>query len=203
MGLGAGCLGFVAAQIFFATFVARQPDTPPPAVRTLLGVLAGAIFACYLLLIGYVNRDAGRRGMNRVLWTVIAIVITHGSVSFSISYCGNHCKPAVRNVMRWSRADSISVPNAIINCILPAHTASIQFWEMMRIVHIVEVRWRRRIFRPQPRQWPHNNRSRKPFRRVPLLVCCLRSAKYGARLCQSSASEGPVNKRIRYAASFS
>jgi len=75
---GLAAIGFVAAQIFFATFVARQPDTPPPVLRTLLGVLAGTIFACYLLLIGYVNRDAGRRGMNRVLWTVIAIVITHG-----------------------------------------------------------------------------------------------------------------------------
>jgi uncharacterized membrane protein YidH (DUF202 family) len=71
-------IGFVAVQIFFATFVARQSDTPPPVLRTLLGVLAGTIFGCYLLLIGYVNRDAGRRGMNRVLWTVIAVVITHG-----------------------------------------------------------------------------------------------------------------------------
>ena len=40
-------IGFVAAQIFFATFVARQPDTPPPALRTLLGVLAGIILGCY------------------------------------------------------------------------------------------------------------------------------------------------------------
>jgi len=71
-------IGFVAAQIFFATFVAHQPDSPSPVPRTLLGVVAGTIFACYLLLIGYVNRDAGRRGMNRVLWTVIAVVITHG-----------------------------------------------------------------------------------------------------------------------------
>jgi len=71
-------LGFLAAQIFFATFVAHQSDSPSAPLRTLLGALAGTIFACYLLLIGYVNRDAGRRGMNRVLWTVIAIVITHG-----------------------------------------------------------------------------------------------------------------------------
>src|ERR1700722_3016855 len=70
--------GFVAAQIFFATFVAHQSDAPSAPLRTLLGVLTGTIFACYLLLIGYVNRDAGRRGMNRVLWTVISVVITHG-----------------------------------------------------------------------------------------------------------------------------
>ena len=71
-------IGFLAAQVFFATFVAHQADTPPPSLRTLLGVLVGTIFGCYLLLIGYVNRDAGRRGMNRALWTVIAVVITHG-----------------------------------------------------------------------------------------------------------------------------
>jgi RNA polymerase subunit RPABC4/transcription elongation factor Spt4 len=28
-----------------------------------------------VLLIGYVNRDAGRRGMSRVLWTLLAIFI--------------------------------------------------------------------------------------------------------------------------------
>jgi RNA polymerase subunit RPABC4/transcription elongation factor Spt4 len=71
-------VAFVVVQILFATLVAIQKDTPSPPIRTLLGLFAGIIFGCYILLIGYVNRDAGRRGMNRVLWTVIAIVITHG-----------------------------------------------------------------------------------------------------------------------------
>jgi hypothetical protein len=31
--------------------------------------------ACVLLLIGYVNRDAARRGMNSMLWTVFVIVL--------------------------------------------------------------------------------------------------------------------------------
>jgi hypothetical protein len=71
-------LAFVVVQILFATLVAIQKDTPSPPVRTLLGLFAGLIVGCYILLIGYVNRDAGRRGMNRLLWTVIAVVITHG-----------------------------------------------------------------------------------------------------------------------------
>lgn len=48
---------------------------PPLAVMVLLGVIAGALFACYILLIGYVNRDAGRRGMSRLLWTLLAIFV--------------------------------------------------------------------------------------------------------------------------------
>ncbi|HEV8048817.1 MAG TPA: zinc ribbon domain-containing protein [Terriglobales bacterium] len=75
---GVAVLLFVSVQILFATLVAIQKDTPSPAVRTLLGFFAGIIFGCYFLLIVYVNRDAARRGMNRALWTVIAVVITHG-----------------------------------------------------------------------------------------------------------------------------
>jgi hypothetical protein len=71
-------LAFVGVQILFATMLAIQKDTPSPLVRSLLGIFAGVIFGCYILLIAYVNRDAGRRGMSRTLWTVIAIVITHG-----------------------------------------------------------------------------------------------------------------------------
>jgi predicted amidophosphoribosyltransferase len=29
----------------------------------------------YIVLIGYVNRDAGRRGMSRVLWTLLAVLV--------------------------------------------------------------------------------------------------------------------------------
>jgi len=75
---GVAVLVFVGVQILFATLPAIQRDTPSPPVRSLLGFFAGAIIGCYFLLIVYVNRDAGRRGMSRLLWTVIAVVITHG-----------------------------------------------------------------------------------------------------------------------------
>jgi hypothetical protein len=66
---------FVAAQVFFNVVVARHSGGPPAWARPLLGLLAGIGGACYLLLIGYINRDAKRRGMSPTLWTVMAIII--------------------------------------------------------------------------------------------------------------------------------
>ncbi|MBV9480244.1 MAG: PLDc N-terminal domain-containing protein, partial [Acidobacteria bacterium] len=70
-------IAFVAAQWFFNVAVARHPQLHPiPAWgRPLLGLLAGILGGCYLLLIGYITRDAKRRGMSRTLWTILAIVI--------------------------------------------------------------------------------------------------------------------------------
>jgi RNA polymerase subunit RPABC4/transcription elongation factor Spt4 len=42
-----------------------------------LGIATGTVVACYILLILYINRDAGRRGMSRLLWTLLAIFIPH------------------------------------------------------------------------------------------------------------------------------
>jgi hypothetical protein len=41
----------------------------------LLAAFAGAIAAAYVLLVGYVFGDSRRRGMNHVLWTLLAIFI--------------------------------------------------------------------------------------------------------------------------------
>ena len=68
-------VAFVAAQIFFDVSVARQHNAPPPWARPLLGFLVGVVVGCYLLLIGYINRDAKRRGMSTILWTILAVVI--------------------------------------------------------------------------------------------------------------------------------
>ena len=70
-----GGIGFLCMQAVFNGKVRLQPNAPPAAVCALLGVLVGTILACYMLLIGYVNRDAARRGMNRVLWTILVIFI--------------------------------------------------------------------------------------------------------------------------------
>jgi RNA polymerase subunit RPABC4/transcription elongation factor Spt4 len=66
-------IGFAAMQV--VAQVVRQPDAPTSIVRALMGLLVGAVVACYLLLIGYVNRDAPRRGMSPVLWTFVVILI--------------------------------------------------------------------------------------------------------------------------------
>ncbi|HXY52330.1 MAG TPA: zinc ribbon domain-containing protein [Terriglobales bacterium] len=68
-------VAFVAAQFFFNIFLARQLKAPPAWARPLLGLLAGLFGGCYFLLLGYVNRDAKRRGMSPILWTCVAVLI--------------------------------------------------------------------------------------------------------------------------------
>jgi hypothetical protein len=71
-------LVFVAMEVLLVVIVGRDPGAPPLALRCLLGAVAGTLFGCFILLIGYVNGDAGRRGMGRVLWTLIAIFVPNG-----------------------------------------------------------------------------------------------------------------------------
>ena len=58
-------IGFLCMQAVFNGIIPNQKDAPPRVVCFFLGLLVGSVVACYLLLIGYVNRDAGRRGMSR------------------------------------------------------------------------------------------------------------------------------------------
>ncbi|HLW89176.1 MAG TPA: zinc ribbon domain-containing protein [Terriglobales bacterium] len=71
-------IGFLTMQFVFNVVIARQHDAPPAWARILLGLLVGLILTCYLLLIGYVNRDAGRRGMSRALWTAVSVLVPNG-----------------------------------------------------------------------------------------------------------------------------
>ena len=67
--------GFFMAQFFFNVMVARHPNAPPAWARPLLGFLLGLVAGSFVLFIGYINRDAKRRGMSPVLWTIVAIFI--------------------------------------------------------------------------------------------------------------------------------
>ncbi len=72
-------IGFFIAQVFFNVVVARHhPNAPPAWARPLLGLLLGLVLGGFLLLIGYINRDAKRRGMSPTLWTLVAILIPNG-----------------------------------------------------------------------------------------------------------------------------
>ena len=53
----------------------HTPIPPPIPVQLVLGVVASAVLAFFVLLIGYVNRDAKRRNMNSALWTLLVIFI--------------------------------------------------------------------------------------------------------------------------------
>ena len=66
---------FVAAQIFFNVHLAHHTGAPPAWARSLLGLAAGIAGGCFLLIVGYINRDSKRRGMSPALWTIVAIII--------------------------------------------------------------------------------------------------------------------------------
>ena len=70
-----GALGFMCVQLVFHVAILRHPNPPTPPVRALIGLLLGLLLFGWFMLLGYVNRDAGRRGMSRALWTVLVIVI--------------------------------------------------------------------------------------------------------------------------------
>src|ERR1700758_4184418 len=68
-------IAFVGSQVAFHIVLAHQPDAPPIWAPPLLGLLVGLLLGCFVLFIGYINRDAKRRGMSPVLWTIVAILI--------------------------------------------------------------------------------------------------------------------------------
>jgi len=53
----------------------REPHPTPLAWRIFIGFVAGMALAFFVLLVGYVNRDARRRGMNVTLWTLLVIFV--------------------------------------------------------------------------------------------------------------------------------
>lgn len=63
----------------------REPHPPPLPLQIFFGFMAGAVVAFLMLLIGYVNRDAKRRGMNTALWTVLVIFIPN-AIGFIIYF---------------------------------------------------------------------------------------------------------------------
>jgi hypothetical protein len=64
----------VQAAVHFPTL-----DNPPPlVVRIFLVPFAGLVLAFYILVAGYVNRDAKRRGMSSLVWTLLVIFIPNG-----------------------------------------------------------------------------------------------------------------------------
>ena len=73
-----GGIAFIVAQVFFNAVLGRHSGAPPAWGRALMGLGAGLAGACYLLLIGYINRDAKRRGMSPTLWTIMYSFLQDG-----------------------------------------------------------------------------------------------------------------------------
>ena len=64
-------------------FGAELDSDPGAAGAALFLIITGAslVFAIMVFLVGYVNRDAKRRGMHSALWTFLVLVHTHGDVA--------------------------------------------------------------------------------------------------------------------------
>ncbi len=114
-------IAFVAAQWFFNIAAPRHPHAPPVWARPLLGFLLGLVAGCFLLLIGYINRDAKRRGMSPTLWTLVSVLIPNGlgilvyfilrqPLHSACPQCGNAVQPGFNFCPRCRHKLSPSCP---------------------------------------------------------------------------------------------
>ena len=76
---GLAVVVFIGIQLIFH-LLAWPSESNPPGMpfQILFPLFIGLIPAFLALLVGYVNRDAGRRGMSRALWTLIVILVPNG-----------------------------------------------------------------------------------------------------------------------------
>jgi len=71
-------ISFVLLQIVLLGLVRHYvslKDRPPDPAMFAISIFGGIFLAIIILLIGYVNADSKRRGMNSLLWTLLVIFI--------------------------------------------------------------------------------------------------------------------------------
>ena len=66
-------LGTMGGLLFLFEHHERNP--PPLPFQLFFGFFAGSLLALLALGVGYVNRDARRRGMSAALWTILVIFV--------------------------------------------------------------------------------------------------------------------------------
>ncbi len=74
-------LGFLLVQVGLLVLVPTYihgKDLPPRPGLIAISLFGGLFLAIYVLMVGYVNADSKRRGMNSLLWTLLAIFIPKG-----------------------------------------------------------------------------------------------------------------------------
>jgi len=71
--------------LFQMVLVPHDPHPMPLALQLFFGFLGASVFAILTLLVGYVNRDAKLRGMNRTLWTLLVIFVPN-AIGFIIYF---------------------------------------------------------------------------------------------------------------------
>ena len=69
-------LAFVLTQICLLGLLPHyERDIPPMPALVLISIFGGILLAIIILLIGYVNADSRRRGMDPLLWTLLVIFV--------------------------------------------------------------------------------------------------------------------------------
>jgi hypothetical protein len=80
-----GLLAFACMQWVFHIVVLSDPHPPVLGVRIFLGLLTGVLLLFYFTMAGYVNVDSGRRGMNRLGWTLLVMFVPN-AIGFLIYF---------------------------------------------------------------------------------------------------------------------
>jgi len=72
-------IGFAVVQVVLLIvlphFEKQVGGLPPRPWLTVIALVGGFFFAGFILLVGYVNADSKRRGMNSLLWTLLVIFL--------------------------------------------------------------------------------------------------------------------------------
>lgn len=68
-------LAFVGAMIGMQFAVAHDPKFHHAWQGGVFGLIVGVVASAWVLIIGYINQDAKRRGMGQLLWTLLAIFV--------------------------------------------------------------------------------------------------------------------------------
>ncbi len=76
---------FVVALPLILSRAESKPGEPPVEVLAGLLTFAGVLLSAWVLMVFYVNADAGRRQMNRLLWTLLVIFIPN-AIGFIIYF---------------------------------------------------------------------------------------------------------------------
>jgi len=76
---------FVGMQALLLVLFRHDSHPPPLPVQVPIAFVAGSVLGLFMLLVGYVNGDAKRRGMNSKLWTFLVLFIPN-AIGFIIYF---------------------------------------------------------------------------------------------------------------------
>jgi hypothetical protein len=76
---------FLVPMPFFYGSARPGPGEPPLWILAALLSFAGLVLGVWVLMVAYVHADAGRRQMNRLLWTLLVIFIPN-AIGFIIYF---------------------------------------------------------------------------------------------------------------------